>query len=72
MNYTYNIEGMSCGHCAMKVSNALSGLMGVQSADVDLEKGVVNVTANVEISESAAAAAVEEAGYRLVPSVATT
>ncbi len=30
------IEGMSCGHCVMRVEKGVSGMPGVKSAKVDL------------------------------------
>ncbi|MEC5320144.1 heavy-metal-associated domain-containing protein [Brenneria populi subsp. brevivirga] len=44
MSYaTINVQGMACGGCAGKVKNALEALNGVQSVDVTLETGLVNV-----------------------------
>ncbi|MFW6078783.1 MAG: heavy-metal-associated domain-containing protein [Gemmatimonadota bacterium] len=36
---TLKIQGMSCGHCVSAVTEALKGVEGVRSADVDLEGG---------------------------------
>jgi copper ion binding protein len=33
-----HIEGMSCGHCVMRVEKGVSGMPGVTSAKVDLAK----------------------------------
>lgn len=33
-----HIEGMSCGHCVMRVEKGISGMAGVTSAKVDLAK----------------------------------
>jgi copper chaperone len=43
-----NIEGMSCEHCVMAVTRAVSALAGVDSVEVSLE----NNTATVEYQES--------------------
>lgn len=32
------IEGMSCGHCVMRVEKGVSGMPGVKGAKVDLAK----------------------------------
>lgn len=40
---TLNIEGMHCGGCVKSVTQVLTELDGVQSADVQLE-GKANVT----------------------------
>jgi len=43
-----NVAGMSCGHCKMAVTNAVSALDGVKDVEVSLE----NNTATVEFEES--------------------
>jgi copper chaperone len=41
MNLTFQVEGMSCNHCKMAVTNALKELDGVEKVEVSLEKGTV-------------------------------
>ena len=58
------IRGMSCGHCARTVTQALEGVHGVNKADVDLAGG----RAVVEYEESqttpdALVGAVMDEGY---------
>lgn len=36
---TLKVTGMTCGHCVRSVSEAIGGLDGVESADVQLENG---------------------------------
>ena len=31
------VEGMSCGHCVMRVKKAIEGVQGVKKVDVSLE-----------------------------------
>jgi copper chaperone len=31
------VEGMSCGHCVMRVKKAIEGVQGVNKVDVNLE-----------------------------------
>ena len=38
------VNGMSCGHCEMRVSKALSQVEGVREAKASHEKGVAVVT----------------------------
>tara|TARA_B100000029_G_scaffold215935_1_gene213758 strand:+ start:310 stop:618 length:309 start_codon:yes stop_codon:yes gene_type:complete len=40
----FKIDGMTCGGCAMKVSNAVDGLDGVKSCDVNVGKGEAKIT----------------------------
>jgi copper chaperone len=64
---TFGVVGMTCEHCRAAVTRALQGVPGVASAQVDLERGEATVTYDPDTAtESAMAAAVEEAGYRLV------
>jgi copper chaperone len=65
MKKTLSIEGMSCGHCVNHVKNALIGLSGVDSADVDLAKKSAVVTGGA-LDDAAMKAAVAEAGYEVV------
>lgn len=56
------IEGMSCGHCVKAVKEALEGVAGVVSAEVDLDKASATVESS-GVAASALIAAVEEEGY---------
>ncbi len=62
----YRVEGMSCEHCQAAVQQALEGVPGVGSAQVDLASAAAQVEVTGDVSEQALAAAVAEAGYRLV------
>ncbi|MTE23573.1 heavy-metal-associated domain-containing protein [Microbacterium sp. ZXX196] len=64
MNKTYTVQGMTCQHCVMSVTEEVSDIAGVEKVDVDLATGRLNVTAS-EIDDAAVAAAVSEAGYAL-------
>ncbi|MBC6974799.1 copper chaperone CopZ [Bacillus sp. Xin] len=43
MTITLNVQGMTCNHCKMAVTNALTELEGVQNVEVHLQEGTVNV-----------------------------
>lgn len=64
---TYQVSGMTCGHCVKAVEGALSELDGVREAKVDLDAGAVTVTSDAVLDTATVAAAVDEAGYELVP-----
>lgn len=64
---TYRVEGMSCEHCVRAVTAEVGGLEGVTAVDVDLAAGEVTVTSEAPLDELAVRAAVDEAGYELVP-----
>lgn len=65
---SYNVAGMTCGHCVSSVTAAISALQGVERVDVDLGKGLVTVKATHAVSERALAAAIDDAGFELVSS----
>ncbi|MBI3794755.1 MAG: heavy-metal-associated domain-containing protein [Nitrospinae bacterium] len=54
---------MSCNHCKMRVTEALTGVFGVISADVDVAKKRAVVEASVEIPDEVLKKAVQDAGY---------
>jgi copper chaperone CopZ len=57
------IEGMTCGHCAMTITNELATLEGVVSVKVDHSAGNAIVESE-GVSQEQLAAAIEEAGYQ--------
>ena len=58
------IEGMACENCAQKVRSALEGVMGVDSVQVRLDKGLAEVYPMVDavIYDASLVEAVEQAG----------
>ncbi|MFI7210830.1 heavy-metal-associated domain-containing protein [Micromonospora maritima] len=66
METTYQVRGMTCGHCVTAVSTELSALPGVTDVQVDLATGRVAVTSRSPLDADAVRAAVDEAGYDLV------
>ncbi len=60
----FHVPGMTCGHCKMAVSQAVKGLAGVDTVDVDLATKRVTVSFDPgRVDERAIRAAIEEAGY---------
>jgi len=67
---TYQVDGMTCGHCARSVTEELSALDGVSDVQVALVAGgtsTVTVTSDAPLEADDVAAAVTEAGYALTP-----
>jgi copper chaperone CopZ len=62
---TYQVAGMTCGHCVSSVTAEIGSLAGVCEVSVDLPTGAVTVHSQRELTRDEVAAAVEEAGYRL-------
>lgn len=67
---SFQVAGMTCGHCVRAVSEEIRALPGVVDVTVDLgDPSVVTVTATAPLSDTAVAAALDEAGdYRLTTS----
>jgi copper chaperone len=63
MKQEIKIEGMTCGHCAMSITNEIATIEGVSSVVVDHEKGNAIVESE-GVSNDALSAAIEEAGYK--------
>ena len=66
---TYQVTGMTCGHCASSVASELKALDGVSDVNVDLVAGgtsTVTVTSTSALEDTQVAAALDEAGdYQL-------
>jgi len=64
------VGGMDCGSCAQKVTRALTGVVGVDSAEVDLAAGTASVRwrKGVPADLPHLITAVQQAGYEAHPS----
>lgn len=65
MKMNLKVEGMSCQHCVMAVSNALFEIEGVENVQIQLESKSVLVQGE-NLSEEAIRDAIDEAGYDVV------
>ncbi|MCG7433288.1 cation transporter [Kocuria indica] len=64
---TYQVEGMTCGHCATSVTEEITALEGVTDVRIDLVAGGLStVTVSGMATPEAVQAAVEAAGYAVV------
>jgi copper chaperone CopZ len=64
---TFQVTGMTCGHCRRAVTEEISRIAGIQGVAVDLATGNVTVTATKPVDRTDVAHAVGEAGYTLIP-----
>ena len=64
---TFTAAGMTCEHCRRAVTEEIAAVASVEAVAVDLATGTVTVTAARPIDRADIAAAVDEAGYVLVP-----
>ncbi|MEU2947469.1 heavy-metal-associated domain-containing protein [Nocardiopsis alba] len=62
---TYEVEGMTCGHCVNSVSTEIGKVSGVTDVTVDLAEGRGRVEGS-DFGDAEIRAAVEEAGYKVV------
>ena len=61
---TFNVPDMSCGHCKAAVEGELNKLPGVERSNVDLEKGIVEVSYDEGwVTTEQLKGAIEDAGY---------
>ncbi len=64
---TIKVEGMSCGHCVMRVKKAIEGVQGVKKVDVSLENKQAVVDFDEEKTDvDKIKAAIKETGYEPV------
>lgn len=64
-----SVDGMTCGHCVMSVTEELTELPGVKNVEVILNSGgasKVTVLTDKPLEDSALGDAVSEAGFTLV------
>jgi copper chaperone CopZ len=61
---------LTCGHCVKAVTEEVGAIPGVSAVEVELvPEGVssISVVSEAPLDRGAVAAAVEEAGYELIP-----
>lgn len=64
---TFSVVGMTCGHCVQAVTDELSKLAGVSRVNVELAAGTAVVESAAALDRSVVEAAIDEAGFELVP-----
>lgn len=62
---TMKVKGMSCHHCVMAVTEALSNIRGVSNVNVDLVKGEATFDEMKPVDSSVVKKAIENAGYEI-------
>jgi copper chaperone len=60
------IKGMSCQHCVMAASKALSAVDGIQNVQIDLKTGAATYEEAKPVDAKTVAAAIKKAGYDVV------
>ncbi len=62
---TFEVTGMTCGHCVAAVKEEVGAITDVTDVAVDLATGRVTVAGRREVTPTEMAAAIDEAGYEL-------
>ena len=68
MGSVLKVKGMSCQHCVMSVTKALSQLDGIKNVQVDLAKGEVRFDNTRSIISDQIQKVIQNAGYQVVSS----
>lgn len=63
--YELNIEGMTCGHCVSRVTQAIKSVDSAAKVEVDLSRKYVRITSGYNLTDLTEALA--EAGYPAKP-----
>jgi copper chaperone len=66
MAETVRVKGMSCNHCVMSVTKALTKLDGIQDVHVDLQTGEVRFDNTKAVALDKIEKAITDAGYQIV------
>ena len=64
---TFQVTGMTCGHCEASIREEVSEVPGVVDVAVSAASGDLTVSATGAIDDAAVLAAVNEAGYSAIP-----
>lgn len=63
---TLNVPDISCGHCKASIEEAVGGLAGVESVNVEIEPRAVHLAYDpASVDLAAITAAIEGAGYEV-------
>ena len=62
---TIRIKGMSCNHCVMAVTKALSGIDGIGNVKVDLAKGEATFDEAKPVDRALVRESIEKAGFEV-------
>lgn len=63
---TFSVGGMHCEHCKRRVEEVVNDIRGV-AGRVDLKKGILTVSYEVDVEDSVIVEAILRAGYTVEP-----
>ncbi len=62
---TIQIKGMSCNHCVMAVTKALSGIDGIRNVKVDLARGEATFDEAKPVDRAVIRERIKKAGFEV-------
>jgi copper chaperone len=65
MQHTFDVQGMTCGHCEKAVTQAILQLEPQATVQIDRARNSVRVEAPQSLDVAAIAAAIREEGYEV-------
>ncbi len=63
---TFEVPGMTCGHCTGAVTEGLNKITGVTKIEVDLDTKIVSIESESHVEWELIAAAIDEAGFEAI------
>ena len=63
---TFQVPGMTCGHCRGAVTDELNKITGVTKIEVDLDTKIVSIESESQVEWELIAAAIDEAGFEAI------
>jgi len=63
---TIKIKGMTCNHCVMAVTRALSGIAGISNVKVSLERAEASFEETKPVDREIIRGRIKKAGYEVV------
>jgi copper chaperone len=63
MQTKIHVDGMTCRHCEMSITNAISAMTGVGEVETDIQNGTIMVTHNESVSAETIMVKIVEIGF---------
>lgn len=61
--YSLNIGGMKCEHCAKKITSLLEKIPGIEKAVASVKDGKIDIVSSLPVVKETVEKAVKEAGF---------
>lgn len=67
MTIELRVPDATCGHCKATIEDAVSGVNGVNAAELDLDSKVLKVSHDQDVQSSSVTEVIRDAGYTPEP-----